>query len=324
MCSALANWLNAAKENRNMGHPGRPRRRNKPVVQPVYQPQIPQHYLKPIKEEPTSHLHDESDLISFRADATSRFVMNQENLENVTSKYIHASKIIPPKSFPEPLPKGDSNESDFVNFDPENVKHDQVYFGDLDALQKMKQHLQKELQIGDPEISFGEEYQYQQESTRKLAELTKNLQDVETLEIMEKEMNRIIQDYKQKFNKKYTSTSHSNPYKAEIQVKVDRAPENYNPKLLDLMVNLNHNEQNQNGHNTNPQNGQNGQNGQGNGNFNGEYFDNSFMEFQPAPTKDMMDQMVDDDMGGLIDFEGNDMMNGLDEDFLSQIDHSLE
>ncbi|EGV61912.1 hypothetical protein PSN45_000607 [Yamadazyma tenuis] len=305
-----------------MAHPGRPRRRNKTPSQSIPHQQVPQHYLKPIKEEPTTNLHDESDLISFRTDAYTRFINNQELLENVVSKYIHSSKIIPPKSFPDPLPKSS---------DLNALKYDEVYFGDLAALKHINEKLEKELNSKEEDITLSKEYEFQSQSTARLARLTCDLKDESCIEALETEMKKILAEYKNTFHMKFESIQNYKPYKASIDVHVDSAPANYNPRSLDSMINMNQPqspEQNNIEIPHNPGLGQNGNshtNGQDGGNGDNDYFDNSFLEFQQPQSKDMLNDIVDDDMGGLINFQDDDIMNGnFDEDFLSQIDHSME
>ena len=109
-----------------MAHPGRPRgRMNKKTLQAqaasqaeqlarVQQQQAQQQAQRAaqaqmgnnpnsqqsIKEETGVQLHDEADLISFRNDALLRYITNHEYIENVMSKLIHSSKIIPPSLYP--------------------------------------------------------------------------------------------------------------------------------------------------------------------------------------------------------------------------------
>ena len=79
-------------------------------------------------------LHDEADLISFRNDALFRYITNHEYIENVTSKLIHTSKIIPPSLYPM-IPKPNTSG------DYENLKPEDVYFGDLSAMKYIEKKL---------------------------------------------------------------------------------------------------------------------------------------------------------------------------------------
>ena len=44
-------------------------------------------------------MHDEADIMSFRSAATQRFLLNQELMENITDKWVHTDSIIAPKPF---------------------------------------------------------------------------------------------------------------------------------------------------------------------------------------------------------------------------------
>ena len=140
-----------------MAHPGRPRgRMNKKTLQAqaasqaeqlarVQQQQAQQQAQRAaqaqmgnnpnsqqsIKEETGVQLHDEADLISFRNDALLRYITNHEYIENVMSKLIHSSKIIPPSLYPL-IPK--------IN-EYENLKPEDVYFGDLEAMKYVEKKL---------------------------------------------------------------------------------------------------------------------------------------------------------------------------------------
>lgn len=55
--------------------------------------------LGAIKEDVGASLHDKVDVVSFRSDAIQRYAQNHEQIENVTTKLVHTSKIIPPRMF---------------------------------------------------------------------------------------------------------------------------------------------------------------------------------------------------------------------------------
>lgn len=307
-----------------MGHPGRPRRRNKvPVIQNhIRQPPPPQQHVKqPVKEEPTNSLHDESDLISFRNDALSKLIQNQELLEIVTSKYIHTSKIKPPSSFPEHAKRPQELNDQELTAYLKTLGPEGTYFGDYEVMKFVTKKLTQESENQqEVKVEFSDEYTFQKNAVERIAKLTEDLNDEDSLNKLEDEYNQILKEYKEKHNKTllnilgYKTYSVKNP-------NVQEAPKDYNPRSINSMININQNQ---------PQNNMNNMNT----NMNTE-FDNNFM-FQNNKNLDDInnlfqrqsnDNMVDD-MGDLINFQGDegDIIEGgaFDEDFLSQIDHSME
>lgn len=189
-------------------------------------------------------LHDEADLISFRNDALFRYITNYEYIENVTSKLIHTSKIIPPSLYPM-IPKPNTSG------DYENLKPEDIYFGDLSAMKYIEKKLITKLEQMeknlDPNYSKyllnDERFQYHREKTKKLAELQENLTDKESLNTLELELEQILNDYKTRFNKNYKETPSIYQYSISIDkidplVEVNSAPENYNPKLINSFINI--------------------------------------------------------------------------------------
>ena len=235
-----------------MGHPGRPRRRNK--MMPSHQQPLVAQPRQPVKEEPMVQLHDEADLISFRSDALHRFVTNQEYLENVTSKHIQSSKIIPPSSFPS-VPKRENVDGEELKKIAQNLKPEEVYFGDLKLMKIKKKLLGEEIDKLKHEkspysIDRDREYTYRRENIDKLASLQSRLGTSESFEALETELNNVLEKYESEFNKKYTSISsvhkHSQPINdlTHQTVHVTHAPENYNPRLINSFVSINNNEEN--------------------------------------------------------------------------------
>ncbi|ODV79787.1 uncharacterized protein CANTADRAFT_89416 [Suhomyces tanzawaensis NRRL Y-17324] len=350
-----------------------------------------------MKEEPGVQLHDDADLISFRTDALNRFITNQEYMENVTSKLVHTSKIIPPGLF-QTLNATSSEDYDKLN--PEDI-----YFGDSGFMKYKERKLLEELERlkseDDPQfvkyIPNSPEYIYQREQTDKLNDIQSRLNDKESLQELESELNKTLLEYQQKFHRKYDLTPNIKKYSVEIKKissqEVDSAPENYNPKSINTFINMpnaGNAQMSMNGQiqghpnmhqhmNANAPNHFNGgfmnQFDQGpamNFNANGQDFNMSMvkngnhdgtgpLKAHPNPQNmnipqpnmhavnhdarnpiddDMNDlfkgddqeldqgqAMVEDDMGDLINFDGNDDMMGgsaFDQDFLSQIDHSME
>lgn len=372
-----------------MGQPGRPRRRNK-VMPTHHQPQPISQQRQPVKDEPTVQLHDEADLISFRSDALHRFITNQEYLENVTSKHIHSSKIIPPSSFPS-VPKRENMSEEELQNVVKNLKPEELYFGDL-RLMKMKNEIIKKQsdKLSEEEspysINQDKEYTYRREKLDKLAELQYKLGEKESFDELESEFENILQEYDSKFNKTYKSVPLVRKHSQNInelsgnEVKVTAAPNNYNPRLVNSLVGIasgeNNNQDNnddslfgddmnlddqrngmqfidqfehRNGSNAFPPNGNpelsnnfnmsmvsnnnfdNNNNSNDNANDNNDNDNNDINHLFNDNGDDAIGNTENqeiDDMDNLIDFDQgeNEIIGGdtFDQDFLNQIDHSME
>ena len=190
-------------------------------------------------------IHDEADLVSFRVDALNRFITNHEYLENITSKSIHSSKLIPPSLYPT-VPQRDCSVTD--------LKHDDVYFGDAKMMQKkvsqLKQHMST---IGYNAYLPHKETKVQKKMTDKL---TKSFNE-SSMDILEKQLNSILEEYKSEFNKTYSSLSvkkYSVDRSKFPDVKIEVAPKNYNPRLINTFVNMGENQTTNNGMDNNMEN----------------------------------------------------------------------
>lgn len=78
------------------------------------------------RKEDHVQLHDEADLVNFRADALGRFVSNQDYLENVVSKPFHTSKIEPPLPFPITPKPGSPDQKDAEKSLQKDTQTDQL------------------------------------------------------------------------------------------------------------------------------------------------------------------------------------------------------
>lgn len=190
-------------------------------------------------------IHDEADLVSFRVDALNRFITNHEYLENITSKFIHSSRLIPPSLYPT-VPQRDCPVTD--------LKHDDVYFGDAKMMQKkvsqLKQHMST---IGYNAYLPHKETKVQKKMTDKL---TKSFNE-SSMDILEKQLNSILEEYKSEFNKTYSSLSvkkYSVDSSKFPDVKIEVAPKNYNPRLINTFVNIGENQTTNNGMDNNMEN----------------------------------------------------------------------
>lgn len=343
-----------SKQHSLMAHPGRPRRRKVPSVSNTTNTHssvsaIPEFHKPkvPKKEEPTNNVHDEGDIISYRADGLNRIIMNQELLENVTSKYFHSSKIIPPSSFPTYLQKqtaGMTPEEKTTFY--HQLKPSDIYFGDNDFMKLKSEKLQEEVsELKKPaEVDFGEEYRFQAQKMEELSKLSNNVYDSQSLDKLEQEYNKCLQEYQEKFNKKMSLVQKYNQFSvptSKFLVKVELAPPGYNPKLIDSLINRIGQEDKGEGNGEGE--GEKEGNGDGDGDQKpenvGPFLDNHddmpFLEFnndehEGPIIQDDMNEFFDpeqeregivDDMNELINFQGDEEMQGeeFEENFLSHI-----
>lgn len=198
---------------------------------------------RPVKEETGPQIHDEADLVSFRNDALKRMLMNQEQLENVTTKYVHTSKIIPPGIW------ATSNKESASMDDAEMEKYlqellDKPYFGDLKLMKKKEELLQKEIESlrETPVRGMDDlEYTFQQRATTTLAQKFSQITDKESFEQYQKETEEILKDMKSTHSKEYKVHA---PYTKRsisplsLGIQVERAPDSYNPKLVNSLIGL--------------------------------------------------------------------------------------
>lgn len=206
-------------------------------------------------------LHDEADLINFRADAYARFINNQDYLENVALKPFHTSQIAPPLSFPIPEKKyKDTDDDEELQKVLEDQKPDLLYFGDLKLMRLREkllaaevEELQKEVLTQSADTVFSEESRFQHRATTTLAKLYAECNDIESIEKLEKEMELIISENEEKFQKNYVLQQA--PYKkysiaaSDISpdLEVQTAPPLYNPRLIMSFINMSENENGSNG-----------------------------------------------------------------------------
>lgn len=242
---------------------------NQPHLRHIPQNQSQQHNAQHhrqsnIKEEPPVQLHDEADLISFRSDGLSRFISNQEYFENIASKPIHNSKIIPPPSFPleQPITVKKAREISGENSPTEEQsklylsKPEELFFGDPKLMQLKEKILKSEIEDEQHRaikiFDENSEYTYQSKKLERLAELQSKINDEGSIEIMEKELNLIFTEYKEKFGKTYRSMPSSKTFSIpheEISksIEVTKAPDSYNPRLINSLINIGSNNNNNNG-----------------------------------------------------------------------------
>ncbi|CAI5756591.1 unnamed protein product [Candida verbasci] len=256
-----------------------------------------------LKEETGVQLHDEADLISFRNDALYRYTTNHEYIENITSKLIHTNKIIPPSLYPN-ISKRQESEYD-------DLKPEDVYFGDLGLMKDVDMRLKKKLSImhteDDPNYKAYlfdiDNYKFQKDKVRKLSDIQQeNNLSLETAKMLEEDLNAILQESKEKYKRTLKTYPPTRMCTVSIKTinpnyKIDVAPKDYDPRKLNPMNNQNNN----NNHNGNHING----------GLSSE-IDNFANNLDPANVNDMNSifQFDNDD----DDDDDDDHMNGLDND----------
>ncbi|KAF6065224.1 hypothetical protein FOB64_004984 [Candida albicans] len=117
--------------------------------------------------------------------------------------------------------------------DYENLKPEDVYFGDLSAMK----YIEKKL------ITKLEQMEKNLDPNYKIGRITRKLTDKESLNTLELELEQILNDYKTRFNKNYKETPSIYQYSISIDkidpsVEVNSAPENYNPKSINSFINI--------------------------------------------------------------------------------------
>ncbi|PVH16767.1 uncharacterized protein CXQ87_004320 [Candidozyma duobushaemuli] len=198
-------------------------------------------------------LHDEADLINFRADAFSRFISNQDLLETAASKPFHTSKIAPPSPFP--VHKKKLYEEDATDDKVKEVLRDlgkeDFIFGDIRLMKLKGQMIEEELEEDrkalaemkeDPDKSFSEEMTFQKKAAAQLAKLHRECNDAESLEKLEKAMENTLAEYEEKYSKNYklqqTAFIKRSIPAEELGATVEKAPENYNPRSISSFLDI--------------------------------------------------------------------------------------
>ncbi|SGZ57326.1 CIC11C00000000716 [Sungouiella intermedia] len=206
------------------------------------------------RKEENVQLHDEADLVNFRTDAYTRFVNNQDLLENVTLKPFHTLAISPPSSFPvHSKPKyEDSATDEEVLKVLKEMKPDELFLGDL-RLMKAKMLLslkelhdaEKEFEELSPKVVFSEKTIFQGAAIEKLASLQRSCNDMEALEALNEAMEETLAQYKRQFSG--TLEVQQESYKkfsvpvSELapDLEVKQAPPLYNPRLIMSFIDIN-------------------------------------------------------------------------------------
>ena len=187
------------------------------------------------RKDDSIQLHDEADLVNFRADAFTRFLENQDQLENVTLKPFHTDIIVPPSPFPAHVPKKyDAKASDDeVASVLAKLKPDELFVGDL-RLMRAKQ---------TPAHVLGDDYVSRKKAIERLAQLQGACLSAEAVAELSAAA-REIEEAEQVSGGHYVFqqnpyTKHSVPV-SELapELEVARAPALYNPRLILSFVSM--------------------------------------------------------------------------------------
>lgn len=206
------------------------------------------------RKEENIQLHDEADLVNFRADAYARFTSNQDYMENVTLKPFHTSRITPSPSFPvHTKQKYPDNATDQdVDKALKELSPEEIYIGDLRLMRAKERALDGELASLKKELSglssdsvFSEESRFQSEATDRLAKLHAQCDSLESIEKLEKVMGEVLAQFEEKFSKVHVLENQ--PYKKHAvpieklapNLEVRVAPALYNPRLIMSFIDMN-------------------------------------------------------------------------------------
>lgn len=196
---------------------------------------------RPVKEESGPQIHDEADLVSFRSDALKRMLTNHELLENATTKYVHTSRIMAPGIWATGG-RGSAGMSSEERRKYLAEQPNKPYFGDLQLMEAKSEALREEineLQAARIEDMVDPEYTFQQEATNLLAQKLAEVTDEESFQAYQKELEAVTTKMQQDHSKVYRADV---PYtKRSISplafgIKLEQAPANYNPKLVNTMI----------------------------------------------------------------------------------------
>lgn len=194
-----------------------------------------------IRKEDDIQLHDEADLVNFRADAYTRFINNQDQLENVTLKPFHTANIAPPLSFPlHPQKKYAASASDdevaqvLAKLGPE-----ELFMGDRRLMAaKMAQlarelaDAQAELQQQTPEAVFGADFTEKRKAIERLAQLQASCLGEESMAALDKAVREISAGGNYVFGLDLYRQFSVPVEQLAPGVKVASAPPLYNPRLI--------------------------------------------------------------------------------------------
>lgn len=281
-------WI---RNGNKMVKPATQRRRNKVYQQQLQAQQAQQQQAQKPKEDEIGGMHDEADVMSFRSAATHRFLLNQELIENVTEKWVHTDNIIRPKPFAH-------FQTTKENIDEIN----ELYFGNITLMRQKVERLEKELE----ETKKAQELSEEKSNNTYIRELVDQLTD-SFVKVDYSNIESIENSFKEKLNKPIVDKLYS--FKSFPHLKVDtaEAPANYWEDLAKSREE------------------------QANANNGLVMTDQAYIQDEPSPNVQEELQYAEappafgnDDIN-MMDDVGFGLHSTLDDqDFLSQIDHSME
>ncbi|CDK28463.1 unnamed protein product [Kuraishia capsulata CBS 1993] len=186
-----------------------------------------QHHQQTMHPEEAVTAHDEMDVLSYRTAAATRYVYNNDWIENVLSKYIPFHNVIPPTSFPDPIYKGEKLSANGTalapsaistpagtaparpDFKVEEIQPLDVVFGSLELMKLKSKALEGEIAaleespLKDGAKSFLSEEYYFQSSKLKDLRIAFNAVATETDFASQQELlDKTVETWKNTYKKK--------------------------------------------------------------------------------------------------------------------------
>lgn len=186
-------------------------------------------------------LHDEADLVNFRADAFTRFIENQDQLENVTLKPFHTANIAPPSSFPVHSTKKYAPSATDAEVDETLAKlgPEELFMGDRRLMEAKMRQLARELAAAKEELAqqtpdavFGTDFTQRSKTILKLARLQAACLCEETMAELEKAAQQLTSGENYVFGLDLHRQFSIPIDQLAPDVEVATAPPLYNPRLI--------------------------------------------------------------------------------------------
>ncbi|OBA23728.1 hypothetical protein METBIDRAFT_111907 [Metschnikowia bicuspidata var. bicuspidata NRRL YB-4993] len=161
------------------------------------------------RREASFQLHDEADLVNFRADALSRYISNQRLLDNVALSLVHTAQIVPPPSFPSRT-SGDRLYAESAS-DAEleaavrGLKAADLYSGDLRLMRAKQRVLAQELAAAELRADgvLGPEARFQRDAVATLAAAQARCADADSLAALESALADTLEQARVQFGRRH-------------------------------------------------------------------------------------------------------------------------
>lgn len=197
-------------------------------------------------------LHDEADLVNFRADSLTRLITNQDYMENATLKPFHTSHIAPPAVFPTHTKKAYEEKATDEEIEAlvKSLKPEELWSGDIRLMRAKTKLMDEEwadiqkTEEPNVETEFSEKMRAQREAVERLAKLQSSGEGLGAMGNVEESFNAILEEYEKKFGAKCKLQQsgfnlHSIPIKELVPAAVvEQAPPLYNPRLINLYLGM--------------------------------------------------------------------------------------